>query len=73
MAEKMAYHTQKKVLPAESLLLSFRQDFSVLVLLDEIFFSSLDERKGPCRGKEVRPSTPANLAGYLLPLGHGYH
>ena len=73
MAEKMAYHTQKKVLPAESLLLPFRQDFSFLVLLDEIFFSSLDERKGPYRGKEVRPSTPANLAGYLLPLGHNYH
>ena len=50
MAEKMAYHTQKKVLPAESLLLPFRQDFSVFVLLDEIFFSSLDERKGPSRG-----------------------
>jgi hypothetical protein len=69
----MAYHTQKKVLPTESLLLPFQQDFSVLVLLDEIFFSSLDRRKGPCRGKEVRPSTPANLARYLLPLGHDYH
>ena len=69
----MAYHTQKKVLPTESLLLPFRQDFSVFVLLDEIFFSSLDERKGPYRGKEVRPRTPANLAGYLLPLGHNYH
>ena len=73
MAEKMAYHAQKKVLPAESLLLPFRQDFSVLVLLDGIFFSSLDERKGPYRGKEVRPRTPANLAGYLLPSGHNYH
>ena len=73
MAEKMTYHTQKKVLPAESLLLPFRQDFSVLVLLDEIFFSSLDERKGPSRSQEVWSRTPANLAGYLLPLGHDYH
>ena len=31
MAKKMAYHTQKKVLPAESLLLLFRQDFSFLI------------------------------------------
>ncbi|AOH41541.1 hypothetical protein C7123_05695 [Tannerella serpentiformis] len=52
MAEKMAYHTQKKVLPAESLLLPFRQDFSFSFSLMKSSSLPLMKEKAPAGARK---------------------